>query len=190
MNELNNNTTSLPLLPVSLRSSFTSLPSGVRGVVRGYFHKVFLLVWPFRAHLHPSTAPISLLFLLPGVLTRLELNIYDMSALSAVFFLSGGGKRGVLTTEVVEVTGIIHYYMVLQRLQKAGYLTRSNFDPSAPSRDKDHKFIQHRYLFITAEGVQVLKDLNGAFRSEFYGVINRAAFGPENCSKKKPGSTE
>ena len=189
MAELNKELSSLPTLPLSLRSSFTSLPSGVRGVVRGYMLRVFQSLWPFRSHLQPSTAPMSFIFLLPGVLTRLELNIYDMSALSALFFLSDGGKRGVLTTELVEVTGIRHYYEVLQRLQAAGYLYRNHFDPSAPSRDKDHKFIQKRFVFITAEGVQVLKDLNGAFRSGFYGVINRAAFGPENCNKK-PGSTE
>ena len=189
MEELNKELSSLPTLPLSLRSSFNSLPSGVRGVVRGYMLRVFQSLWPFRPHLQPSTAPMSLIFLLPGVLTSLELNIGDVSTLSAVFFLSNGGKQGVLSSELVQVMRLTHPNRTLANLKHAGYVTRSHFDPSAPSRDKDHKFIQKRYVFITAEGVQVLKDLNGAFRSGFYGVINRAAFGPENCNKK-PGSTK
>ena len=189
MEELNNNLTSLPVLPSSLRSVFTSLPVGVRGVVRGYMLRVFQSLWPFRTHLQPSTAPMSLIFLLPGVLTSLGLNIGDVATLSAVFFLSNGGKQGVLSSDLAQVVGLSHPNRTLANLKHAGFITRSHFDPSAPSRDKDHKFIQKRYLFITAEGIQVLKDLNGAFRSGFYGVINRAAFGPENCSNKKPGST-
>lgn len=188
MDELNSNNTSLPSLPVSLRSTFTSLSGGVRRVVRGYMLRVFEALWYFRPYVQPSSAPASFIFLLPGVLSSLECNISDVATLSAVFFLSEGGKRGVLSSDLVQIIRLTHPNRTLANLKHAGYVTRSHFDPSAPSRDKDHKFIQKRFVFITAEGVQVLKDLHGSFRSEFYGVINRAAFGPENCNKK-PGPT-
>ncbi len=186
MVELKETKLSLPVLPLSLRSTFTSLPGGVRVVVRGYFRKIFDMVWPFTSHVHPSAAPFSFIFLVPGVLSRLGFHIHGVAVLSAVYFLSDGAKRGVLTSEVIDATEINHVYYHLDKLQKAGYLTRSHFDPANPLPSKE-KFIQHRYLFITAEGVQVLKRLNGAFRSSFYGVINRATFG---AGHKKPGSTE
>ncbi len=189
MTELKTDSSSLPVLPLSLRSSFASLPGGVRVVVRGYFRKIFDLLWPFTFHVDPSRSPMSFVFLLPEVLTRLGFNIQGVGVLSCVFFLSDGGKRGVVTLEVAEVTKIKHIYYHLSKLQKAGYLRRSHFDPANPLPSKE-KFIQHRYLFITAEGIQVLKSLNGAFRSDFYGVINRAAFGPENCNNKNPGPTK
>lgn len=196
MDNLHTPITSLPVLPVSLRSAFTSLPGGVRGVVRGYFLRVFQSLWPFRPHLSVDSFPSAFIFLLPGVLTRLGYSIQDITVLSSIYFLSGGGKRGVLTPELIELTGIDHIYHKLIKLQKAGYLYRNYFDPSSPSRDKDHKFRQYRYIFITAEGVRVLHGVNGAFRSAFYGVINRAAFGSGNDRpmkferNKKPGPTK
>ena len=189
MNELKSNISSLPSLPASLRSAFTSLVPGVRVVVRGYFKKVFNSLWALSTYIHPSNAPTSFIFLLPGVLTRLGLNIPDVAALSAVYFLSEGAKRGVLSSDLVKIMRLTHPRRTLSNLKHAGYITRSHFDPAHPLPSKE-KFSQHRYLFITAEGIQVLKSLNGAFRSDFYGVINRAAFGPENCNNKKPGPTK
>ncbi|HDY66661.1 MAG TPA: hypothetical protein ENH85_02595 [Candidatus Scalindua sp.] len=189
MSELLNTPSSLPVLPSSLRSSFTSLSGVTRGIVRGYMHRVYLSVWPFRTHLHPSTAPMSLIFLLPGVLTRLGLNISEVAALSAVYFLSEGGKRGILTAELLKTITMKRPYDLLSKLQHAGYLTRSHFDPSDYTVIRD-RYTQKRFILITGEGVQLLRKISNAFRSDFYGVINRAAFGPENCNNKKPGPTK
>lgn len=183
---LNNSNTLLPTLPSSLRSQFTALPGGVRGVVRRYFHHVYNLLWPFRPHISPSASPVSFIFLIHGVLTSLELNIQDVAVLSAVNFLGGGSKRGILMPELEEVTGFKRLQPVIKRLHDAGYLSRSRRCPSHPYTQVKK---QKAYILITASGVELLVKVSHTFRSSFYGVINRAAFGTDH-GNKKPGPTE
>jgi len=184
-NLTNNNNISLPVLPPSLRSTFTALPGGVRGVVRKYFHHVYALLWPYRPFLHPSLAPPSFIFLIPGVLTSLELNIQDVAVLGAVNFLSGGGKRGILMPELEEVTQIKakRLQSIVKGLCDAGYISRSRRCPSHP-----YQYVKTRpaYMLLTPEGVSKLWNLSKLFRSSFYGVVNRAAFGTEHGNTKNP----
>jgi len=176
---------SIPPLPPSCRGVFGALPPVQRGIVRKYLTDCWQYVYRWKDTPSPSSAPLSLYFVLPSVVSELGITPRLLNVLSAVWFVGGGNKRGLLSSEVLIFEGITG--RGLQEAKKRGLIYRTNRDHLNPLPSADRR-PWHSFIWLTPEGIDVLARFDHLFRAAFFDVVTRHGFEPQPLAQKKPGT--
>jgi hypothetical protein len=145
---------------VSLYNYYSTLSSGARDIFRRVYSSVWSYLWPFS-----KLDAISHVYDLPAALSSLSpaLTTSEFLLLSRLWSLSFGGVRAVDSRAVDLLQRDSYTRAGAFKIQKAGLITRSHFDPLHPHQTS-YRAMNHVFISITPKGIkyfkQVLKVLN------------------------------
>lgn len=118
-------------------------------VHKGLFRHLWQYVWR-SAIAAPSytndLAALSYFFLLPIVMDHYNLYQGELSLLSRLWVLSGGGKSPI---PMAEHSWLRYDYVLLRKFTKRGWINRTNYNPLIPHSTR---FARFRWIMFSREG--------------------------------------
>ena len=150
--------------PVSaISGALMEFYSGLSLVDKKSFQRIYRHMFNYFMPLSDHVEWVNILayyFLIPVLLKKYHLKPADLSVLSWMWLLSGGGKHAVKSTEINIKTWQTN---TLRKLRLKGYFSRSHNNPAQPYSCKSYQKV---WISFTLEGMSLYKNMIKDIRNE------------------------